>query len=264
MFVYLSKLLPLLVYPLGVITLLIILGLASENRRKWHKAFLILALVILLIGSNRWVSFALARSLEWQNLPPETLPQAKAIVLLGGGTESADYPRQMAEVNGAGDRVLYAAKLYHEGAAPVVLVSGGNLAFSSARGTTPAEEMSEILHLLSVPAEAIWQQDQSQNTYEDALYSAELLREKEITEVILVTSAMHMPRAKALFENQGITVIAAPADFTVTEKNWQSHFNPSLGEWVINLLPNASALDLTTTVLKEYFGLLVYQLRGWL
>jgi len=263
MFVYLSKLLPLFVYPLGIVTLLLILGLTSDRRRKWKKTFLIMALVVLLVGSNRWVSFGLARSLEWQNLPSETLPQAEVIVVLGGGTESGDYPRQMAEVNGAGDRVLYAAKLYDEGTAPAILVSGGNLAFSSARGATPAEEMTELLTLLNVPAEAIWQQTQSQNTYEDARYSAEILREKEITEIILVTSAMHMPRAKALFENQGIAVNAAPADFTVTEQNWQSLFHPSVGELVINLLPNARALNLTTTVLKEYFGLLVYHLRGW-
>ncbi|MBG0770433.1 MAG: YdcF family protein [Anaerolineaceae bacterium] len=264
MFVYLSKLLPLFVFPLGMVTLLLVLGLSTERRKKWHKAFLVLALIILHLGSNRWVSYRLARSLEWQNLPSETHPQAEVIVVLGGGTESGDFPRPMAEVNGAGDRVLYAAKLYHDGAAPMILVSGGNLDFSSARGTSPAEEMTDLLIMLSVPPEAIWQQDQSQNTYEDALYSAEILREKEITEVILVTSAIHMPRAKALFENQGIDVIPAPTDFTVTEQNWQSVFQPSIGELVINLLPNASALDLTTTVIKEYIGLLVYHLRGWL
>lgn len=264
MFVYLSKLLPLFVYPLGIVTVLLILGLVTARRRKWQKALLIFALAVLLVGSNRWVSYGLARSLEWQNLPAEATPQAEVIVLLGGGTEPGDYPRPTTEVNSAGDRVLYAAKLYRDGAAPAILVSGGNLNFSSARGSTPAEEMIELLTQLGVPAEAIWQQDQSQNTYEDALYSAELLKEKEITEVILVTSAMHMPRAKALFEKQGISVIAAPTDFTITEQNWQSVFQPSFGELVINLLPNASALDLTTTVIKEYLGLLVYSLRGWI
>jgi len=264
MFVYLSKLLPLFVYPLGLAGIILILVLILEKHRKWRKGLLIAALVILWLSSNRWVSYSLARTLEWRNLPPEIAPQAEVIVLLGGGTESGDYPRPMTEVNSAGDRVLYAAHLYHEGAAPVILASGGNLDFSSARGTTPAEEMADLLALTGVPDEAVWQQAQSQNTYDDALYSAEILREKQITEIILVTSAMHMPRAKALFEKQGITVIPAPVDFTVTEQNWQSTFRPDLGEFVINLLPNASALGLTTNVLKEYFGLLVYGLRGWI
>ncbi len=263
MFVYLSKLLPLFLYPLGIVTILLLLVLFLDNFKKWRKGLLISALIVLWLGSNRWVSYGLARSLEWRNLPPETTPQAEVIVLLGGGTEPQDYPRQMTEVNGAGDRVLFAAKLYRDGAAPAILVSGGNLNFSGARGATPADDMTELLTQLGVPEEAIWRQDRSQNTHDDAVYSAEILKEKGITEIILVTSAMHMPRAKALFEQQGLDVIAEPADFTITEQNWQSVFHPTVGEFVINLLPNASALGLTTTVLKEYFGLLVYRLQGW-
>jgi uncharacterized SAM-binding protein YcdF (DUF218 family) len=264
MFVYLSKLLPLFIYPLGLGCILLIVVLASEKHKKLRRGLLIAALAVIWLGSNRWVSFALARSLEWRNLPPETMPQAEVIVVLGGGTESADYPRPMTEINSAGDRVIYASALYNTGAAPAILVSGGNLEFSSARGTTPAEEMTELLLLIGVPETAIWPQNKSQNTYEDALYSAQMLKEKQITEVILVTSAMHMPRAKALFENQGISVIAAPTDYTVTQQNWDSVFHPTLGEGLINLLPNTSALGLTTNVLKEYLGMLIYSLRGWM
>jgi uncharacterized SAM-binding protein YcdF (DUF218 family) len=264
MFVYLSKLLPLFLYPLGIVTILLIFALALDKLKKWRKGLLIFALVVLWLGSNRWVSYGLARSLEWRNLPPKTTPQAEVIVLLGGGTEPEDYPRQITEVNSAGDRVLYAASLYRDGAAPAILASGGNLNFSGARGATPAEDMTDLLTQLGVPEDNIWPQDRSQNTHDDAVYSAEILREKDITEIILVTSAMHMPRAKALFEKQGIDVIPAAADFTITEQNWQSVFHPNAGEFVINLLPNASALNLTTTVLKEYFGLLVYRLQGWI
>jgi uncharacterized SAM-binding protein YcdF (DUF218 family) len=170
----------------------------------------------------------------------------------------------MAEINSAGDRVLYAAKLYQEGAAPIILASGGNVEFASERTSTPAEDMTELLMLIGVPESAIKVQPASQNTYEDALYSAEILAESGIDEVILVTSALHMPRSKALFESQGITVIPAPVDFTVTEQNWSSAFDPRLGEFVISLMPNASALNLTTNVLKEYLGMFIYSLRGWM
>jgi uncharacterized SAM-binding protein YcdF (DUF218 family) len=264
MFVYLSKLLPLLVYPLGLSCILIIIVLILEKRPKWRRGILMGALILLWLASNRWVSYTLARSLEWRNLPMDTTPHAEVIVVLGGGTESGDPPRPMTEVNSAGDRVLYATHLYKEGAAPAILVSGGNLKFSEARGATPAKEMTELLTLTGVSQEAIWQQAESQNTYEDALYSAEILREKGIEEIILVTSAMHMPRAKALFEHQGINVIPAPVDFTITQQNWESAFKPGIDEALIYLLPNASSLGLTTNALKEYLGLLVYGLRGWL
>ena len=264
MYVYLSKLLPLFIYPLGLVSLIILLVLIIEKRDRFPRGLLIAGLVILWLASNRWVSYGLARSLEWRDLPSEITAQVEVIVLLGGGTEPGDPPRPMAEINAAGDRVLYAARLYHEGAAPIILASGGNVEFAGDRSSTPAAEMTELLLLLGVPFDAIWQQPNSQNTYEDALYSAEILAENEISEVILVTSAMHMPRSKALFEKQGITVIPAPTDFTITEQNWSSAFNPYLGEFVIHLMPNASALNLTTNVLKEYIGMVVYSLRGWL
>jgi uncharacterized SAM-binding protein YcdF (DUF218 family) len=264
MFEYLSKLLPLFIYPVGLTCILLIILLIVNRHRKWQRGLLIAALILLWLSSNRWVSYALARSLEWRNLPPETTPSAEVIVLLGGGTESQDSPRPMTEVNSAGDRVLYAAKLYKDGAAPVILASGGNLSFSSARGESPAEEMRKLLVFTGVPEDAIWLQPDSQNTYDDAVLSSLILKENDITEIILVTSAMHMPRALALFEAQGLTVIPAPADFTVTEQNWQSAFKPSAGELFINLMPNASALGLTTSALKEYLGMAIYGLRGWL
>ena len=264
MFVYLSKLLPLLVYPLGLASILLVLALILDDRRQWCRGLLTAVLILLWLGSNRWVSYSLARSLEWRHLPPETPPQAEVIVVLGGGTESADPPRPMTEVNGAGDRVLYAARLYHQGAAPKILVSGGNLDFSTARGETPAEEMADLLALTNVPPEAIWLQSESQNTYEDARFSSQMLEEQNIEKIILVTSALHMPRSLALFEKQGLDVIPAPVDFTITEQNWENAFQPSFEEFFIYILPNASSLGLTTDVLKEYIGMLVYSLRGWL
>ncbi len=264
MFVYLSKILPLFVYPLGLACILLLIWLLIKKNRRSYRGLVIAALLLLWLGGNRWVSFALARSLEWRYLPSDPIPQADVIVVLGGGTESGDSPRPMTEVNDAGDRVLYAAKLYKDGIAPHILVSGGNVLFSRARGATPAEEMTELLLLIGIPEDAIWQQPESQNTYEDALYSAEILADKEIERIILVTSAIHMPRSVALFEKQGLEVIPAPVDFTITGQNWSGLFNPSVDVFLINLIPNTSSLGLTTNALKEYLGMLIYGLRGWL
>jgi len=129
---------------------------------------------------------------------------------------------------------------------------------------TPAEEMGELLDLLGVPASAIWEQPRSQNTQEDAEYSAAMLKERGVQRVLLVTSAMHMPRSVALFRHLGIEVTPAPADFTVTEIGWKNLFSLEPQAFLVNLLPNASSLSLTTNVLKEYLGLFIYRLRGWL
>ena len=117
---------------------------------------------------------------------------------------------------------------------------------------------------MDVPANAIWLEDKSQNTYENALFSAQILKSRGITRVILVTSAQHMPRSVALFEKQGIQVIPAPADFTITVDSWQQLSENNLAGQIIDLLPNTSNLGLTSNALKEYLGWLAYRLRGWL
>jgi uncharacterized SAM-binding protein YcdF (DUF218 family) len=264
MFIFLSKFLPLFVYPLGLIFLLILLGIFLRRRPRLQVMLLVAALLILMIGSNRWASYALAQSLEWQYLPLNPVPNADAIVVLGGGTESEQFPRPAVEVNSAGDRVLYAARLYKEGKAPVILLSGGNISWLSGRSMTPAAEMASLLKLMDIPGEAVWLQPKSQNTYEDALYSSQILKEKGIKRVLLVTSAMHMPRSVALFQHQGIEVIPAPTDYTVTEAGLENATSLNLETFLVNLMPNTSSLSLTTNVLKEYIGIFTYRLKGWL
>ena len=129
---------------------------------------------------------------------------------------------------------------------------------------TPAQEMAEILTLMGVPEDALWLQPKSQNTHEDALYSSELLREKGIRRVLLVTSAQHMPRSVALFTHQGIEVIPAPVDYTVTEAGWRDLFSPDIETFLVNLVPNTGSISLTSGVIKEYIGMWIYHLRGWM
>lgn len=263
MFVFLSKFLPLLIYPVGLVSILLFLALIFHRRKRLQLGLLITSLVILCIGGNRWVSTSLVKSLEWQYLPPAVVPHADVIVVLGGGTDPNVYPRQMPEVNGAGDRVLYAAKLYKEGKADHILVSGGNITWLNGRSTSPAEDMAEVLKLMGVPAEAIWLQGKSQNTYEDALYSSQMLREKGASTVLLVTSAIHMPRAAALFRKQGVNFTPMPTDYSVSEAEWDDLVLGSFPAQVINLIPSASYLKMTTTALKERIGLVVYTWEGW-
>lgn len=264
MFVFLSKFLPPLVYPVGLIAILIAAAIIFRKRTRVQLALLITALGLILVGGNRYVAVALIRSLEDRIQAPEQFEPAEAIVVLGGGTEAQASPRRTVEITGAGDRVLYAAKLYRDGLAPVVLASGGNITWLSNRPSSPAEEMAALLEFIGVPKSAIWLQEKSQNTYEDALYSAEMLKEKGITRIILVTSAMHMPRSYALFAAQGLEVIPAPTDYYVPDYYWADPTQGELTSVLVNLIPTAASLSNLTNCLKEYLGLLIYRLQGWL
>jgi uncharacterized SAM-binding protein YcdF (DUF218 family) len=169
----------------------------------------------------------------------------------------------MVEINGAGDRVLYAVQLYRLGFAPKILVTGGNIDWLSS-GPSPAEDMQALLLFLGVPAEDIWLEGESRNTYENAPYSRQILDAKGIDQIILVTSAQHMPRSVGLFEKQGLEVLPAPADFSLTEAEWLKITRPAPVDFIFNLLPGVSNLNATTSALKEFLGMFIYRLRGWM
>jgi uncharacterized SAM-binding protein YcdF (DUF218 family) len=263
--IFLSKFLPIFIYPLGLAMVFLTAALIFSKKNKTRTTFLILALVVILVGGNRWVSTMVARSLEWQYIPTEPVTDVQAIVLLGGATESADPPRPTVEVNGSADRLIYAAQLYRDGVAPYILLSGGDIAFMDLSASSPAEDMAVLLEQFGVPREAMILEDQSQNTLENAEFARNILIDQMgITRIALVTSAWHMPRSVALFEAQGFEVVPAPTDFGVTEASWQAMLD---GDWqaqVLYFLPNVSAMHQLTTSLKEYFGLWYYQLRGYI
>jgi len=263
MFVFLSKFLPPLVYPLGLACLLLIFGLLLSRGVKWQKIIIGLALLILWLGGNRWVAWSLARSLEWRYLPPPEIPKSEVIIVLGGGTHSALPPRPTVEVNNAGDRVIDAYWLYQQGKAEHILLSGGLIEWLYP-GDQPAEDMATLLEMMGVPKESIWMDTTSRNTYENAVKCWSMLNEKNIRQIILVTSAMHMPRSVALFEKQGFQVIPAPTDYVVTEAGWEALTRLNLPAQFIYLIPNADNLALTSRSLKEYLGLFIYQFKGWL
>jgi uncharacterized SAM-binding protein YcdF (DUF218 family) len=264
MFVFLSKFLPPFLYPAGLILLLILLALVLRSRRRLQTAVLVLTALVVFLSGNRWVAQSLARSLEWRYLPLDPVPSAEVVVVLGGGTESEQFPRPIVEVTSAGDRVLYAGSLYKEGKAEYILLSGGNITWLGGRTTTPSEDMARVLEMMEIPRDVMWMQTKSQNTYEDALYSSQILKEKGVDRILLVTSAQHMPRSVALFEHQGIEVIPAPVDYTVTQAGWDNLFSFDLQNFLVNLVPQSGSMSLISSVLKEYIGMWVYHLRGWL
>lgn len=265
MFLYLSKLLPLLIYPLGLAVVLLLLAWLWRSRPRLLSLTLLGTLALLILGGNRCVAYSLLRSLEWRYLPPAEIPQVGAIVVLGGSTRQAAYPRPLVEVNETGDRILYAAHLYHQNAAEHILLTGGTIEWLSPGNTRPeAEDMAAVLAMLDVPEEALWLEPNSRNTYENALYSRAILDEADVDTILLVTSALHMPRSVRLFEKQELNVIPAPADYIVSETDWRYLWSVGLAGQTLNLIPSAENLDYTTQALKEYIGLLVYGLRGWL
>ncbi|MFB2897354.1 YdcF family protein [Aerosakkonemataceae cyanobacterium BLCC-F50] len=262
MFLFLSKLLPIFFYPLGISCLLLFVALIMIWRRpKWAAGLISLGLIILLFFSNYWVSTALIRSLEWQNISEDELPNAAAIVVLGGAVLPKVPPRPWVEVSEEGDRILYGAKLYRDGKAPKLILSGGRIDWKNT-GIPESKDMAELAQAMGVPKTAILEDPTSLNTYQNAVNVRKILDSQGIERrVLLVTSALHLPRSLAIFKRQGIEAIPAPTDFITIEQDsekvtWQ--------EALLNFLPDVGRLAYSTRALREYIGIIIYRLRGWL
>jgi uncharacterized SAM-binding protein YcdF (DUF218 family) len=263
MFVFLSKLLPQFFYPIPLVCFILIFSILLNHKTRLRNFVVVVAIIILLVAGNRWVALSIAQSLEWRYQPAETIPSAEVIVVLGGATEPAESPRSGVEVNDAADRMIYAAKLYHQNKAPIILLSGGSIAWEE-RKSSPAEEMAEIMEMLGVAKKDMWLDLDSRNTYENALFAHRILEKKGVKRIILVTSAMHMPRSAGLFIHQGFDVIPAPTDYSVTEKDWRDFSEGKIEKKILSLFPSASYLSMTTNALKEYLGMMIYHFQGWM
>lgn len=262
MFLFLSKLLPIFIYPLGLSCLLMGVALLTLWKRpRVASGCLVLSLALVFGFSNVEVSGWLGRSLEWQYLPLDNLPTADAIVVLGGAVRSADPPRPWVDVMESGDRPIHAAQLYLAGKAPKIIMSGGRINW---RGGGPSEsaDMAALAEALGVPAEDILEDPRSLNTYQNAVNVKQILDEEGMERILLVTSAIHMPRSIKIFQRLGIEAIAAPTDFRMIAPT-EPH-GRSLQASILNTLPDAERLEYSTRALKEYIGMVVYRLRGWL
>jgi uncharacterized SAM-binding protein YcdF (DUF218 family) len=254
---YLSKLIPLFIYPLGFA--LVVSILAAGMLGKWTRLarfFLLVAVGVLWIASTPVVADYLGLTLE-SRYPPvavEATPTTDAIVVLGGGVGGPAPPRITADLWDAADRILHAARLYRAGKAPVVVVTGGVMPWLDS-DISEAESMQALLEEWGVPAASILAESASRNTRENAVFTREVLVEHGLRRVLLVTSALHMPRALATFTSAGIEVVPAATDYTVTYQDQRT---------LMGFLPDARALAHTTDAIKEYIGYVYYRWRGWI
>ncbi len=259
-FVVLSGILPRLLLPLPLACMLLGLGLLRRAPGRALRAALFAALALLWLGGTRLVSEPLGRSLEWRYLPPADLPAADRIVVLGAATEPRVAPRREVGLGEGADRLLHAARLWRAGKAPGVLLCGGR-APGAAGAESEAADMAQVLELLGVPAAAIQQESRSRNTYENALEARRLLEPQGVRRILLVTSALHMPRAVGLFRHQGFEVIPAPADIRMLDPRARAEapLLTRITSWVI---PDAETLAYTTRALHEYMGIAAYRVMG--
>jgi len=130
--------------------------------------------------------------------------------------------------------------------------------------------MAALLMEVGVPQEAIIEESQALNTYQNVTNVHKILNQRGWQRVLVVTSAIHMPRAMAIFAKQGIAAIPVSTDFLVAASPKPSQPTANLANRlirnirIITNIPRARAIVKLNHALKEYMGMEVYRLRGWL
>ncbi|GAK58882.1 hypothetical protein U27_05857 [Candidatus Vecturithrix granuli] len=254
MFFWLSKLFTLLIEPLTYIFILVVLALLFHRNPRFVKWCLGLALGVFLVFGTYFAPDLLTHLLENQYQIPAEVPRVDAVVVLAGIMNLKLSTPEYIEFNEGIERILTGIQMVKQGHARTLLISGGT-------GSLYDQEKKEAPLLrnfaieFGVPESQILMEFTSRNTYENAIQTKRIMQEHGISQIMLVTTAIHLPRAMACFHKLGIDPIAYPVDFQLA---------PDRKYYISDIIPGPGAFRRSSAVLHEYIGLLAYKLAGYI
>jgi uncharacterized SAM-binding protein YcdF (DUF218 family) len=242
--------------PFTLLILLLGLGLVRlwwqrpRPRRLWWVTGPYLLLTLIATPA---VGLLALGTLERHHPPALDRPaDVEAIVVLGSAVAHTDPVLGQSQLDQASlDRTWHGARLYRHGRPCLVVVSGGK-----PRPNDPvpavADVMAEELRRLGVRGKDIVIENESRDTYENAVESARALRERGVSRILLVTTASHLPRSVACFRKQGLEVESSGC--TNRWAAWELS--------ALDFVPSVRGLRAFHDAAHEWGGLVVYWVRG--
>ena len=243
--IYINKILPVIFSPLGLIIALLLFGIL---RKKILPS--LLALLLLTLFSLPFVSNQLIKSLErnYSVISPNELDTADTVVVLSGMLQTIKQDSMIHyEFSGAVDRIFAGINLLKMGKAQKIILTRGKLPWN--KGVPEGDYLAEFLQSQGIDPNRILLTEIVQNTNDEAKAISTML--PKTSEVILITSAFHMPRAEKVFQNQNLKIIPYAVDFRSSAKDID----------VLDFLPQANAFKDSSFYFREIIGRLYYSLR---
>ena len=240
-----------------------------DNPGEWLVALCVLGVLLLWAGRMRLgrslisiavLCFALVAVLpveEWALRPLEerfpALPdpvKVDGILVLGGAIEAElSVDRGQAQTNDAADRLLQFAVLAHKYPDAKLVYTGGPLP-SAPAGAREADVAQELFAAMGLDPARLQYEAQSRTTFENAAFTRRLIHPAEGETWLLLTSAMHMPRAVGTFRAAGLDLLPYPVGYK------------SFHGQVTHQYTLIERLHLLHLAAHEWIGLVVYRLRG--
>ena len=243
--IYLHKFLPLIASPLFFVLIVILIGTYLKSKKISFFGLLFLIFCSLPIISNKLIFFL---EKDYSRKEISNVSKADAIVVLSGMVSTIKTNGKISyEFNNAVDRILSGIDLFKEDKASYLILTNGKLPWSL--GIPEGEYLKKFSIKFGIPEDRILLTDNVQNTDQEAKSVRKLLKTNKAN-IILVTSALHMPRAKKVFEATNIKVIPFAVDFRTSIKKIT----------IIDFIPSANSLKDTSNFFREMIGRLYYNL----
>ena len=249
MFIF-KKIIAAMLLPIPMVLIITALGLFllwfSKRQRlgKWMTSSGVLMLVLL---SSTPIANLLISPLE-SHYPTYNLSQGpvKFVMVLGSGHVSEPRLPVTSQIgSGSMARLLEGKRIYKANPGAKLIVSG----WGGADPVTNAEVVAQVAIALGVPEVDVIKEPRAKDTHDEARLIKPVLGAADFA---LVTSAAHMPRAIALFKQQGMSPFTAPANYLVKKRPGQS----------VSIKFSAGNLVKSESAIHEYLGLAWAKLRG--
>jgi uncharacterized SAM-binding protein YcdF (DUF218 family) len=248
-----SKIISFFIDPVIWIVLLLIIGRFTRHR-VWKKRCYRFAVIVFFIFSNPWLMNVIWDKYQWQPVSMEQLPNADAGILLGG-MSGYDETLKKGFFGQTSDRFIQTGRLYDAGKISNIIVTGGNAIFVKDQSYSEAEFLVDNFKDLKIPAEHLFMETKAKNTLQNASFTKAMLDSMHLkAPYILITSAVHMPRAVKVFEKAGVPVIPYPCNYVVTKDFTRLTLR--------NMVPSPFPLLNWSGLLREWMGLAQLALVG--
>jgi uncharacterized SAM-binding protein YcdF (DUF218 family) len=254
MFFAISKLFWLIAEPIAFLSILGVLGVLLGLTRFKRAGRLLAAGAILALAVGLWtpIGALLLRPLEDRfPQPPKDLPTPTGIIVLGGALDEIKSEARGQEILTAdASRLTNAVELARRYPTARLVFTGG--AGSLSNEPSEAIGVRKLWLALGAQPERMSFETKSRNTWENALFTRELLKPKPGETWLLVTSAWHMPRSVGIFRRVGFNVTPYPVAYRTfgDARDWLSF---------ISLTERLFMLEFSV---REWIGLVAYRLTG--
>jgi len=228
-----------------------------KKKRGLAVAFLVMWAVIWVFGTLH-IGSKLLGDLEkpYRGLTWEEIPEADAIVVLGGGWAPSSNDLIGFNASFAADRFLTGLELFRKGKSKLILIGGGAAEIEDGK---PGDSihMADWMKSFSLDGAEAIALPACHNTREEALRVKEVIEKRGGGKILLVTSAWHMRRSAAVFKGVGLDIFPVPCDFEMSSLAESASKKP-------NLVPGLEQLVFLNLYLHEWVGWHFYKMKGWI